>query len=313
VDAGIKQLTAIARVKLLFCLAVSYHLVALYSYPFPLMPTFTPPPSSPLVRLLVVKIGGNVIDSPAVLSSFLQAFAALPHPKVLVHGGGKLATDLSAQLGLETTMIDGRRVTDAETLKLVTMVYGGLINKSLVSSLQACGCNALGLTGADAGFVLAHRRPPANGVDYGFVGDIRFVNASVLHTFVESGMIPVCAPLTHDGAGNMLNTNADTIASECARALVSAYPAHYAVELVYCFEKKGVLRDVHDEATVIPSLSAVEYQTLKATGAIAKGMIPKLDNAFAALRSGVCSVAICHADDIHTLSSTTPAGTRLTA
>jgi acetylglutamate kinase len=248
-------------------------------------------------RLTVFKIGGNVIDSEAALVRFLDDIAAMPDQTLLVHGGGKLATDLSAQLGLTTTMIDGRRVTDATTLRLVTMVYAGFINKTIVAGLQARGCNALGFMGADGDLIRARKRPPMRGVDYGFVGDVESVNTDALCALLASGFTPVCAPLTHDGAGTILNTNADTVASALACALAGAFD----VELVYCFEKAGVLRDVADDASVIPELDEPTYQHLRATGIIAKGMIPKLDNAFAARRAGVRSVVICRADDVRRL------------
>jgi acetylglutamate kinase len=260
-------------------------------------------------RLTVLKVGGNVIDSEPALKRFLDDVAVLARSRriVLVHGGGKLATDLSAQLGLPTTMMNGRRVTDAETLRVVTMVYAGFINKNIVVGLQARQCNALGLTGADANILHAHKRPLLDGVDYGFVGDVDATDAAMLGSLLAIGLTPVFAPLTHDGTGTMLNTNADTVAS----ALASAMAGEYEVELLYCFEKAGVLRDVHDETSVIPELNAHEYQALRTAGAIAKGMIPKLDNAFAALQAGVRTVLICHADSLHEALLTRSKGTRL--
>ncbi len=242
--------------------------------------------------LIIIKIGGNLIDDEASLAAFLRDFAALTSKKILIHGGGKLATDLAQTLGIATQMVNGRRVTDKETLKVVTMVYGGLINKTIVSGLQAHGCNALGLTGADANIMLAHQRRNAE-IDYGFVGDIDQVNAAALAHMLEVGFTPVLAPLTHDGKGNLLNTNADTIASTIARAL----QAQYHTRLVFCFDKKGVLAS-GDENDVIAKLSEAEYQRLRGLGIISKGMLPKLDNAFAALHAGVGSVRICHASEL---------------
>lgn len=242
--------------------------------------------------LIIIKIGGNLIDHEPSLAAFLRDFAAITSKKILIHGGGKLATELAQTLGIETQMVNGRRITDKETLKVVTMVYGGLINKTIVSGLQAHGCNALGLTGADANVILAHKRRNAE-IDYGFVGDIDHVNAGALAQWLEAGFTPVLAPLTHDGAGNMLNTNADTIAATVARALYE----QYHTRLVFCFDKKGVLAS-SEENDVIAKLDEAEYQRLRATGVIAKGMLPKLDNAFAALHAGVGRVLICHASEL---------------
>ena len=251
--------------------------------------------------LYVVKIGGNVIDNEENLSRFLQDFSKIKEPKILIHGGGKVATEISKGLGIEAVMVDGRRITDAATLKIVTMVYGGLINKSIVAKLQAYNANAIGLTGADANIILASRRPIKNGVDYGFVGDVEKVDGHILSTFVENGLIPVIAPLTHNGQGDILNTNADTIASTIATALSSFYNVH----LVYCFELKGVLRDINDKDSVITGIDQLTYQTLKRDGIIAKGMIPKMDNAFDAIEAGVTTVRICHADEIFNVRDNT--------
>lgn len=246
-------------------------------------------------HLKIIKIGGNVIDHEEKLQAFLQDFAKLPGLKVLVHGGGKLASDLSRTLGIEPKLVDGRRITDEETLVVVTMVYAGLINKNIVARLQAHGTNALGLTGADANIIPATKRQ-AGAIDYGFAGDIDTdqLSGDTLARFLEQGLTPVVAPITHDQQGHLLNTNADTIASSLAVAL----SRHFAVQLVYCFEKAGVLLDVNDDASLIPHLTHPEYQRLKEQGVIAAGMIPKLDNAYAAIRSGVTSVRICHADDL---------------
>ncbi|MDZ7268178.1 MAG: acetylglutamate kinase [candidate division KSB1 bacterium] len=257
-------------------------------------------------KLLLVKIGGNVIDAPAELAAFLDDFSALPGRKLLVHGGGKLATDLAATLGITTQMIDGRRITDAETLKVVTMVYGGLINKTLVSGLQARGCNALGLTGADADSVRAGKRRHPH-IDFGYVGDIERVDTAALQTLLGAGLVPVFAPLTHDGRGQMLNTNADTLAA----ALASALSGRYDITLIYCFDKKGVLASSRED-DVVPLLTPADYQQLKAGGVISKGMLPKLDEAFAALQHGVASVVLCHASQLRQAAApASNAGTRL--
>lgn len=243
-------------------------------------------------QLLLIKIGGNVIDQPAALKTFLDDYVPIAGKKILIHGGGKIATDISRALRIEAQLIDGRRVTDAETLKVVTMVYGGLINKMIVSGLQARGCNAIGLTGADADVIAAKKRVDKN-IDYGFVGDIERVNVEPIRQFLENGLAPVFAPLTHDGKGAMLNTNADTIAA----ALASALCKSYETRLIYCFDKKGVLATT-DEESVIPQLNLKQYQDLKTQGIVTKGMLPKLDNAFATLQAGVHAVTLCHAAQI---------------
>ncbi|MPR34694.1 acetylglutamate kinase [Salmonirosea aquatica] len=259
------------------------------------------------MNLILVKIGGNIIDNPDACAAFLQAFAQLPTPKILVHGGGKIATQTAAQLGIETNMVEGRRITDRPMLDVVTMVYGGLVNKNLVAQLQANGCNAIGLTGADGGIIRSVKRPVKT-IDYGFVGDIEEVNASQLQSLLNSGLVPVIAPLTYSREGLLLNTNADTMASATAVALASTY----SVNLVYCFEKKGVLSDPDDDEAVIDKLNPATYLEYKSTGVINKGMIPKLDNAFAALKSGVDRVTICHANDLLN-AAIGDAGTVLTA
>lgn len=256
--------------------------------------------------LTIVKIGGNIIDNADALEFFLRDFSAIDGEKILVHGGGNKATELSAKLGLPTTMLHGRRVTDAATLDVVTMVYGGLVNKTLVAQLQAHTCNAIGLTGADANILVARRRP-ITPTDYGFVGDVEYVNAPALLAFLSTGCTPVVAPLTHDGKGTLLNTNADTMAAALAIALAE----QRSVRLVYCFEKNGVLADVDDDSSVIPQLSFGEYGTLRERGAIVRGMLPKLDNAFAALRAGLHTVAIGHARNIALLLDGGCSGTRL--
>lgn len=242
----------------------------------------------------VVKIGGNVVDDAGKLERFLSDFAQLEGPKVLVHGGGKIATAISHGLGIETRMIDGRRVTDAETLRIVTMVYAGLINKSIVGALQSEGCNALGLCGADGGLVPAQKRA-AKPVDYGFVGDPAGFGLDTATALLDSGLVPVVAPITYDpDCRSLLNTNADTVAQTVAVGLSE----RYAVELVYCFEKRGVLRDVNDEESVIPEIVPELYARLKADGIVADGMLPKLDNAFRAIAAGVKNVVICAAEQL---------------
>lgn len=246
-------------------------------------------------QVQVIKIGGHVLDDARRLSVFLEHFAAIAGSKILVHGGGTIASQIGKRLGLEPHYVNGRRVTDAATLELVTMVYGGLINKKLVTLLQQQGCNAIGLTGADGNLLRAQKRA-AGDTDYGFVGDIDHNGVAVplLLTLLEQGLTPVLAPLTHDGAGSLLNTNADTIAQETAKAL----GRHRSVRLVYCFEKKGVLRNVQDEGSVIASITAQDFEGLKTKGIVSEGMIPKLQNAFAAISGGVESVGIGQAGEL---------------
>jgi len=243
--------------------------------------------------LYVVKIGGNVIDNPEACSRFLSAFSKLSGTKILVHGGGKVATQIAARLQIETQMVDGRRITDKPMLDVVTMVYGGLVNKNLVAMLQASGCNAIGLTGADGGIIRSVKRPVKT-IDYGFVGDIEKVNDHQVIALLKSELVPVVAPLTYSAEGLLLNTNADTMASAMAEAMAT----HYEVNLIYCFEKRGVLSDPDDDDSVISSLTPDQYSVYKESGVINKGMIPKLDNAFAALHAGVSKVTICHADEL---------------
>ncbi|UKJ07619.1 acetylglutamate kinase [Solitalea lacus] len=240
----------------------------------------------------IIKVGGNIIDNETKLTSFLNDFAHLKGLKVLIHGGGKVATEISKGLGVEAKMVDGRRITDSETLKIVTMVYAGLINKNLVAKLQSKGCNAIGLTGADANIIPAHKRPVKE-IDYGFVGDVEEdkMDGQVLSILLESGLAPILAPLTHDQQGNILNTNADTIASTVAVSLAK----NFNVNLIYCFEKEGVL---DAEEKVIPQISKPYFEELKEKGVVVAGMIPKLDNAFAAINKGVKSVYIMHADGL---------------
>lgn len=246
-------------------------------------------------KLFVVKIGGNVIDDPVALDRFLADFAAINDRKVLVHGGGKIATRLGDQLGIASKYIDGRRITDDATIDLVTMVYGGLVNKQVVAKLQARGCNAIGITGADANLLPASKRPVKE-VDFGWVGDVRQTDipADRWRLLLDQHWVPVLAPLTHDGAGHMLNTNADTMASAIATALSTSY----SVRLLYCFEKKGVLESVEDDHSVIRSITRSSYAVLKAEQKLFAGILPKIDNAFAAIETGVQEVLIGHAEDL---------------
>ena len=245
-------------------------------------------------KLTLIKVGGKIVEEEETLKDLLRDFSRIEGFKALVHGGGRSATKLSERLGIESRMVNGRRVTDAETLRVVTMVYGGLVNKSIVAGLQALGVNALGLTGADMNIICSEKRPVAE-VDYGFVGDVKAVNADLLAMLIREGIVPVLAPLTHDGKGHILNTNADTIAGETAKALAK----HFDVSLVFCFEKKGVLRDETDDESVIPSLSRAEFRLLVEEGVIQGGMIPKLENAFQAVDAGVKEVIITQASEIH--------------
>lgn len=243
--------------------------------------------------LQVVKIGGNVIDNPKALADFLRLFASLNGPKVLIHGGGKIATQLAKDMGIESKMIDGRRVTDEASLRIVTMVYAGWINKSIVAALQAEGCTSLGLSGPDGGVVRAKKRNPIP-VDYGFVGDIEAVNGKALAQLIEAGYAPIFAPITADASGQLLNTNADTM----AQAIAIALSDFFQVKLVYCFEKPGVLRDPQDDHSVIPSINASYFEELKANGTVTAGMIPKLENALKAISKGVHLVRLCLADHL---------------
>ncbi len=247
--------------------------------------------------LRVVKIGGNVVDDPEALDAFLTDFVALDGPKVLVHGGGKIATKTAAALGIDAQMVDGRRVTDGEMLMVCIMVYAGLINKTIVAKLQALGANAIGLSGADGDAMRAHKRTGSD-IDYGFVGDIDHVNDTFLGGLIGQGMVPVLAPITHDKQGLLLNTNADTIAGEAARNLSGGFQT----ELIYCFELPGVLFDINDRDSVIPQLNPTQYEELKEKGIIAKGMVPKLDNCFAAIAGGASRVRICQSTALSKLS-----------
>ena len=266
-------------------------------------------------KLTIVKVGGAVVEDEEQLSRLLKDFAAIKGKKVLVHGGGRRATKVAASLGIETQMVNGRRITDSRMLEVVTMVYGGLVNKNLVARLQAKGMNALGLTGADANILHAHKRPPVvieapqntplpqgggqeGTIDFGYVGDIDGADGNVLSDFIEKNIVPVIAPLTHDGEGHLLNTNADTIASETAKALAPFFD----VTLIYCFEKNGVLSNADDDNSVIPLITRDDFDQLVKEGVVAGGMIPKIENALAAVESGVSKVVITKAtaiDGVH--------------
>ena len=245
--------------------------------------------------LTIVKVGGAVVEDDGQLAQLLTAFAAIEGRKVLVHGGGRRATAVAAQLGIETQMVGGRRITNGEMLDVVTMVYGGLVNKTIVARLQAIGVDAIGLTGAGADCIRSHRRPLKDGIDYGFVGDVDRVESAKIAGFIETGATPVIAPLTHDGHGQMLNTNADTIASEVAKAMAAE---GYDVTLVYCFEKAGVLRQADDPRSVIPLITPESFQQLVADGIVSGGMLPKIENALAATQAGVRRVLITHSTDL---------------
>ena len=264
------------------------------------------------MKLTLVKVGGAIVENADSLSSLLDKFASIEGHKVLVHGGGRSATRIAERLGLPQQMVAGRRVTDADTLRVVTMVYAGLVNKNIVAQLQARGINALGLTGADMNVISSHRRPPkqvrmddgsTQTVDYGFVGDIDQVNADLLADLIAKGVVPVMCPIGHDVQGNLLNTNADTIAAEVAKALAR----NFEVTLVYCFEKRGVLRDADDDDSVIPCITQTEFPVLVEQGIVSGGMLPKLENAFDAIRAGVQEVVITRADALDHPSE----GTRL--
>lgn len=245
-------------------------------------------------KLTLIKVGGKIVEEPDTLQQLLRDFSSIEGHKVLVHGGGRSATKIASQLGIESQMVNGRRITDAEMLKVVTMVYGGLVNKNIVAGLQALQVNALGLTGADMNIMRSDKRPVKD-VDYGFVGDVKEVNADVLASLIQQGIVPVLAPLTHDKQGHMLNTNADTIAGEAAKALAK----YFDVTLMFCFEKKGVLLNEDDDESVIPEIDRASFQKYVAEGIIQGGMIPKLENAFQAIDAGVKEVIITQASEIH--------------
>ena len=250
-------------------------------------------------KITVIKVGGKIVEEPASLADLLDRFAAVEGAKVLIHGGGRSATKIAERLGIESKMVGGRRITDADTLQVVTMVYGGLVNKNIVAGLQARGVNALGLTGADCNIIRAHKRPVGE-VDYGFVGDVDYADGQMLGKLIEQGIVPIVAPLTHDGNGNLLNTNADTMAAETAKGLAKLYD----VTLTYCFEFPGVMRNPDDADSLIATIDKASYKQLLADGTVSGGMIPKIDNAFNAIDNGVSQVVITRADAIDGNSGT---------
>ncbi|HEY0030486.1 MAG TPA: acetylglutamate kinase [Bacteroidia bacterium] len=262
-------------------------------------------------NLYIVKIGGNVINDPEAMEKFLNDFSSIKQHKLLVHGGGKQATELAAKLGVSQAMVKGRRITDAETLKIITMVFGGSLNKNIVASLQSKGINAIGLSGADGNSILAKKRQTED-IDFGYAGEIipSGINVSFITALLESSMVPVFSAITHDGKGQLLNTNADSIAS----ALAIELSAYYNVHLHYCFEKKGVLKDAANDGSVISTLNHYAYSQLLSAGCISEGMIPKLDNAFAAKQKGVNKVMIAHPNDlIEHINDNTSSGTTIFA
>lgn len=250
-------------------------------------------------KLTIIKVGGKIVEEADTLGRLLDDFSALEGYKLLVHGGGRSATRIAAQLGIESKMVNGRRVTDTETLKVVTMVYGGLVNKNIVAGLQGKGVNAIGLTGADMNVIRSVKRPVKD-IDYGFVGDVEKVDAEALAALIRRSVVPVMAPLTHDGQGHILNTNADTIAGETAKAL----SGFFDVTLIFCFEKKGVLSNENDDNSVIPVLTPELFKEYVSEGIIKEGMIPKLENSFSALDAGVAQVVITSASDIRQKTGT---------
>lgn len=249
-------------------------------------------------QLFIIKIGGNVIDDSLSLNKFLKDFSAMPGKKILVHGGGKIATSIGNRLQIESRYIDGRRITDDDTIDLVTMVYGGLVNKKIVALLQSFGCNAMGVTGADGNLIPAGKRKVAD-VDYGWVGDIDVdkITPDRWKALIDQGITPVVASLTHDGEGHILNTNADTIAAVLAKSLGH----HYETSLIYCFEKRGVLEDVNDENSFLKRLDGKQYELLKNENKLFAGILPKLQNAFDAKQAGVAKVIIGSSDELHLL------------
>ena len=246
-------------------------------------------------QLTLVKVGGRIVEEDDSLKALLKDFAVIAGYKALVHGGGRSATRIAEQLGIDSRMIDGRRITDAETLKVVTMVYAGLVNKNIVAKLQSLNINALGLTGADMNLILSEKRP-AKAIDYGFVGDVKEVNIELLSDLIRRQVVPVLPPLTHDGKGNILNTNADTIAGEIAKA----FAPFFNVRLIYCFDKKGVLMDEDNDESFISQMTRPVFEQYVSQGIISGGMIPKLENEFAAIQAGAKEIIITHASEIHT-------------
>lgn len=258
-------------------------------------------PKTALRPLTIVKVGGAIVEDGNELALLLAKFAALSGPKILVHGGGRTATKLASSLGITTQMVGGRRITDNEMLRIVTMVYGGLVNKNIVAQLQQRQVNALGLTGADMDIITSHRRPPRDGIDYGLVGDIDRVNTPILTRLLNDGVTPILAPLTHDGRGQILNTNADTIAASVAYALASVF----RVTLVYIFEKPGVLANPDDDSSLIPLITRPLLQQYVADGTISGGMLPKVQSALEAVEKGVDSVVIQQVEALGTGFGTT--------
>lgn len=251
-------------------------------------------------EVVIVKVGGKVLEVPEMLEKLLRNFSSIQSMKILVHGGGRTATDLAVKLGVESRMVDGRRVTDGAMLRIVTMVYGGLVNRHMVARLQGLGVNALGLTGADLGVVRSRRRPVTDGIDYGYVGDVERVDAGRLSELLRQGVTPVLAPLTYDGEGGLLNTNADTIAGEAAKALAE----EFSVTLVYCFEHPGVLADPRKGNGIVPIITRPLFRHLKETGVVSGGMIPKIENCLEAVAAGVRRVIITQADSVGTFGGT---------
>jgi acetylglutamate kinase len=244
-------------------------------------------------ELSIIKIGGKIIENDQLLNSFLKNFARLKGPKILIHGGGKQATELGQKLGHETKMNEGRRITSTENLEVITMVYAGLINKNIIAKLQASGCNSIGLTGADANCISAKKRPVVP-IDFGWVGDVESVNTDMIQLLLSKNITPVFCAISHDGNGQLLNTNADTVGAEIAIAMSE----NYETELIYCFEKDGVLMDVNDELSIIENITSSSYQKLKLAGVIHAGMLPKIENAFHALAHNVSKVVIGNANSI---------------
>ena len=249
-------------------------------------------------KLYIVKIGGNVINDSVKLNQFLKTFIALEGLKILIHGGGEKATQWGNKLSLNVQMIEGRRVTDDQMIDVVTMVYAGLLNKKIVAALQSENCDAMGLSGVDANLILSEKRPLQVGIDYGWVGDPLFVNVERLSTFIDLGLVPILAPITHEGQGNLLNTNADTIANVVATAMVKKYEVH----LIYAFELPGVMKDIQKPESLIQRINQSYYTELKSKGLVSQGMIPKLDNAFQALEQGVTQVCIVRFDKVNLLT-----------
>ncbi len=257
-------------------------------------------------KLTIVKIGGNVVDDPQKLQTVLKQFTALNGPKILVHGGGKLASEISDQMGIVPKMTDGRRITDSDTLKIVQMVYAGLINTNIVAALQSLNCDAQGMNGADGNSILALKRP-IDTVDFGFVGDVIKINPDYLKQLLAIGTVPVFCALTHDGNGQILNTNADTITAELGKGLSQDFEA----DIIYCFEKKGVLQNPDNDDSVISSITTTTYMKLKDKKIISDGMIPKIDNAFDSLTGGVKNVYIIRFDELEKINNAHKPGTQI--